>query len=527
MTTRGRYNPPSAPFVEVDPIFGASYASGITGVDGTTIERTLGVLNVKSGVYQPAGSYITLASLSGTAPITYNNGTGAIGITSPLPVANGGTGFALTGANQIPFMNASNTALSSSANLTFDGSDLLVTGSGQFNNIGIGVSPSTVNAATINFSASSTTVKGISLSVVNIKNTAGTSLCTGVDFQSIFKPVFTGTQFARSISTLHGGTGIAQIAVNTGGTVNTTGVNVRAFYGQVQAFDVDSGGGVANITTGTSFYAVAATKGLGTITTLYSFYDAGQTVATNNWGIVANTVRNHIQALNIGGTFSITNTMSDGTLTISGLTTATGGVTIGASGGITMTTNDLTITCAADKTIVLAETVWDDLPPSPIIGAKLGSSEPTLATFISDIEQYTFDAVNDYVIGTTEITHKWKEGTTIYPHIHWATNGTNTDERKVKWQLKYTIGDAMEVFAAQATTVVDATIPANTADRTHLITNFDTAITGTGYRIGAQIVWRLERITSAGTAPTNDPFGIAVGFHVEMDTMGSRTITGK
>lgn len=44
---------------ETDPIFVAAYAHSITGVDGTTIENTAGVLNVKSGVFQAAGSYQT------------------------------------------------------------------------------------------------------------------------------------------------------------------------------------------------------------------------------------------------------------------------------------------------------------------------------------------------------------------------------------------------------------------------------------------------------------------------------------
>jgi hypothetical protein len=58
-----------------------------------------------------------------------------------------------------------------------------------------------------------------------------------------------------------------------------------------------------------------------------------------------------------------------------------------------LTDDDLTITCAEDKTLVLGETVYDDFPPAPIIGAKLGATAPTLATFIGDIEQFTFDGV--------------------------------------------------------------------------------------------------------------------------------------
>lgn len=174
-------------------------------------------------------------------------------------------------------------------------------------------------------------------------------------------------------------------------------------------------------------------------------------------------------------------------------------------------------------------TVFDDLPPSPIIAAKLGSTAPTLTTFVTDIEQYTFDATNDYVIGATEITHKWKEGTIIVPHIHWATNGSEGTAKGVQWQLKFTVGDITEAFSGQTTTVVDATIPASTPDRTHYMTDFDTTIDGANLRVNAYICWRLERVGTAhgNGEPAANPFGLAVGFHVEMDTMGSRTISTK
>lgn len=169
-------------------------------------------------------------------------------------------------------------------------------------------------------------------------------------------------------------------------------------------------------------------------------------------------------------------------------------------------------------------TVWNDLPPSPIVGARLGSTAPTLRTFITDIEQYTFDATNDYVIGATELTHEWKEGTVIYPHIHWATNGLEGSAKGVQWQLKYTIGDDNGAFSVQATAVIDVEIPASTADRTHFISEFAPTITGTSYGIGTYICWRLARIATAhgGGEPAAEPFALAIGFHVEQDTCGSR-----
>ena len=166
---------------------------------------------------------------------------------------------------------------------------------------------------------------------------------------------------------------------------------------------------------------------------------------------------------------------------------------------------------------------WDDLPPTPITSARLGATAPTLATFIGSIQQYTFDPTNDYVIGSTEITHGWAEGTIIDPHIHWATNGLEATAKGVQWQLKWSIGNPNGTFGAEQTSVIDVTIPANTPDRTHLISDFSPEINGAGYVIGTYIVWRLARIATAHAngAPAADPFGIAVGFHAQLNTFGS------
>lgn len=169
---------------------------------------------------------------------------------------------------------------------------------------------------------------------------------------------------------------------------------------------------------------------------------------------------------------------------------------------------------------------YNDLPPTPITSARLGSTAPTLTTFKGNIEQYTFDATNDYVIGATEITHSYQEGSDIEAHIHWATNGTNATVRGVKWQLEYSICDGdgkapfSHAFPTSTTVSSDVLLPIDTVDRAHIITTLGT-IDGTNIKIGAYIVWRLNRIASAYTAPANDPFALAVGFHIQQDNTGS------
>lgn len=170
--------------------------------------------------------------------------------------------------------------------------------------------------------------------------------------------------------------------------------------------------------------------------------------------------------------------------------------------------------------------VWEDLPPTPITSARLGATAPTLALFKGTIYQYTFDATNDVVYGATEITHGWQEGTTIFPHIHWATNGLEATAKGVKWRLGYSIGDGNEAFTVAAALFVDTEIPANTTDRTHFVSAFAPTIDGTGFRIGAYLTWALTRVATehANGEPAADPFALAIGIHALHNAIGSRQL---
>lgn len=176
-------------------------------------------------------------------------------------------------------------------------------------------------------------------------------------------------------------------------------------------------------------------------------------------------------------------------------------------------------------------TVWDDLV-TPFTLAKVpAANAPNWESFIGNLNAYTF-AVDDYLEGTTEILHGWKESSTIDFHIHWATNGLEEAEKAVKWQIEFTYADmdaddgVGEAFGATTTESSETAIPASTADLTHMYTIIHN-VELTSTIIGAQILWRVTRKTADGTAPVANPFAFAVGIHYEKDTVGSREITTK
>jgi hypothetical protein len=166
--------------------------------------------------------------------------------------------------------------------------------------------------------------------------------------------------------------------------------------------------------------------------------------------------------------------------------------------------------------------VYNDLPPNPIIRSRQpATNNPTLATLIGNISQYTF-AVNDYISDNLELMHEYKENSNFSFHIHWVTNGTNTNDRYVKWEIEYTIANTDSVFTSISTISTEVKIPANTPDRMHFVNNIGNVIVGTGLKIGAIICYNIKRITSSGTSPTSNPFGIQVSCHIQQDTLGSR-----
>ena len=163
---------------------------------------------------------------------------------------------------------------------------------------------------------------------------------------------------------------------------------------------------------------------------------------------------------------------------------------------------------------------------APIISARVGVSPPDLTIFSGGIKQYTFNATNHEVYGANEITHRYKEGSNIYPHIHWANNGSEASDKFVKWELEYTIS-TNGIFLPPVKLSKEILIPAGLPNRSYLISDFGSDISGLSIKIGDYILWTLKRITSSGQAPVGNPFGIALGFHIEQDGLGSTGLFNK
>jgi hypothetical protein len=257
-----------------------------------------------------------------------------VNVFNPNPTFTTVTITGLT-SGRVPYITTGG-LLTDSANLTFDGTNLTCAGTGQFTNLGIGVVPDTaygiytVSSAAGTVSAgirlshtsqASSTARGIFSELYNNRN-GNVSQITGVDFQATFVPLTPSAN--RTCANMHGGNGVTTCATESGVNYNSTVVNMRCYYAKAMASEAGGGTGVANITTAAEFYADTSVKGAGTITTLYAFYDKGQTAGATNWGCAINTQSYFNANVRIGSTVAPTVALD---VTGAGLFSTTLGVT--------------------------------------------------------------------------------------------------------------------------------------------------------------------------------------------------------
>lgn len=169
---------------------------------------------------------------------------------------------------------------------------------------------------------------------------------------------------------------------------------------------------------------------------------------------------------------------------------------------------------------------WDDLrvvldngTDGATFGYMMGSSGPQIYYFR---DNNTVEAMSFVV----QLPHSWKEGTTIYPHLHWVPEATESGN--VEFNLEYTWVNydpvTPQVFPAYTTSTVVATGPFTA--NSHAITGLtpgNAGIDGTGKKISSILVCRLWRNSSRAADTYNDIVGLLfVDFHIQVDSWGSR-----
>jgi len=180
-------------------------------------------------------------------------------------------------------------------------------------------------------------------------------------------------------------------------------------------------------------------------------------------------------------------------------------------------------------------TVWNDYV-TPLTKATFGgaANDPTLTKIFDDgaasggVWALVFGD-GDEVLVTVQMPHGWKEGSTIYPHIHFITLTDVTPTDNFAIEFEYTWCNQIEDFAANTTLVTVDDIPTLVNSQyLHQLVNIPTAgIDGSGHTISSILMCRIKRVAAS---TDNYAGGIAIldfDVHYEIDTVGSRQIITK
>jgi len=198
--------------------------------------------------------------------------------------------------------------------------------------------------------------------------------------------------------------------------------------------------------------------------------------------------------------------------------------------------SDLEVDCGADKTIVLKETVWDDMLPYSI-NPGVGVSGMSLANYgATGFRWYFWDdngAANEEIQCFFQLPHSYKEGTDVSLHLHVVpeVNGAGGDE-DVEFSLEYQWVNITGGYSSAANTVVASTVfRVGAADAgKHILWDF-AHFSGAGKTVSSELMVRIKRLTKVADR-VNDDYTAKVylrfiDVHLEKDTIGSRTETSK
>ena len=166
-------------------------------------------------------------------------------------------------------------------------------------------------------------------------------------------------------------------------------------------------------------------------------------------------------------------------------------------------------------------TVFDDAFPVQLFTPS-GVAAPDLITIAGNIVGWGFDGntTTEYLYGSVELPHSYKEGTDIDFHIH-QVNFT-TGAGNVKWFLEYVWVPIMGAVSSTATTISNINAIATGDTRNSKAVTIG-ILSGAGRKISDVLCFRLYR--NPADAEDTFPADIcvtAMGCHYELDTVGSR-----
>jgi len=169
---------------------------------------------------------------------------------------------------------------------------------------------------------------------------------------------------------------------------------------------------------------------------------------------------------------------------------------------------------------------WDDIrtPASAFQGR--GINDPDFLLFQDDgvgsdgVFTWQFsNLVDQELFFWLQIPHSWREGTPIYPHIHWSPMTSGAGD--VAWNIKYTVAKIGDPFPVTYEDLIFATAAGVALEHQF---SFFSPIVMTGNLISTMIGCRLKRNATDWLGDTYEDLAalLEFDFHYQLNTPGSR-----
>lgn len=172
--------------------------------------------------------------------------------------------------------------------------------------------------------------------------------------------------------------------------------------------------------------------------------------------------------------------------------------------------------------------VWEDVNASGAILALAAAGNPGKVEFKDStgtdtgISTYAL-TLNERLADAFEIPHAHKNGSAIYPHIHFQIIETPTGTDKVKFKMTYAVARGGVVLSAPSVIYAEADVTTQYA----FYNQEFTAIAGTNIQMGDQFLFTLERVAASADEFAGEALLATVGLNHQIDTMGSKQKTTK
>ena len=179
-------------------------------------------------------------------------------------------------------------------------------------------------------------------------------------------------------------------------------------------------------------------------------------------------------------------------------------------------TNNLTLSADGSLRLNGTATVFEDLFV-PLTSSKVGANAKP--DFDETNIGYLFpqNDATEILYLIVQIPHRYKEGSDIYPHIHYK----RTAAGKPTFKIAYTWFNTGSATAAPTTVLpLDVEATTYTSGSIHQINKSATAISGTGKTISSLLLIKLYR---EDNTVTGDVLAYQFDLHFEVDGIGSST----